>query len=167
MHLCPTCNAYDNSEKYLYIADCGHVVEIQSLDNCNLQGIYATDPFCNIVAFGDTLAANIDEPSCNVCGARCPSVERYRQVSKFAEFHTNVDTFLARVCTQLEGHAFGVEALEQQLANNLELFKNEIRFGPMAANSNLRLLLIRKDMSKDIMDRIHSYRGMFISPSSL
>ncbi len=166
VHKCLRCRNEKPSRVHVYVADCGHTVDVESLDVLNLQGIYAPDQDGKIIGMGGVDLASIQPPKC-ICGTACSSVRRYRQVTKFIELPATVETFIARAYGQLERFSFEAEALEQQLVSTFELFKNQLRSGPLAANSNRRLLMIRKDYSKDFADKIHSYRGMLHASSAV
>ena len=157
---CLRCRHTESSKVHVFIAECGHMVDVESLDALNFQSIYAFDQDGKIMGMGDANLASVQPPKC-VCGTACPSIRRYRQITKFMELPSNVDTFIARVHGQLESFSFEAETLEQQLVSTFEIFKNELRPGPLAANSNRRVLMMRKDLSKGFVDKVHAYRGKF------
>ena len=155
---CLRCHHEETSKTQIFIAECGHLVDMESLDALNLQGVYATGSVGNLIGTASVNLATLETPKCT-CGTAIRSIRRYRQISKFFELPTTVDTFVARLFAQLEAFSFQVESMEQQTLNSFVLFKNELRPGPLAANANRRALMMRKDLSKDVIEQIATYRG--------
>ena len=136
------------------------MVDVVSLDKLNLKNVYTIDRFSRINGFGAGPLTDKNPAKCT-CGTLCPSVRRYRDIQKLVNLPETIGTFMGLAYEQLGIFAFHIEAMEKQFDLNRKIFEGELRSGPMSNSSNNRLLMLRKDVSQDIIDKIAFYRGMF------
>ena len=157
---CVRCRREDETKTFISIAECGHMVDVVSLDKLNLKNVYTIDRFSRITGFGAGPLTDKNPAKCT-CGTLCPSVRRYRDIQKLVNLPETIGTFMGLAYEQLGIFAFHIEAMEKQFDLDRKIFEGELRSGPMSNSSNNRLLMLRKDVSQDIIDKIAFYRGMF------
>lgn len=148
----------------LYSPKCNHLVEIARLDDSNLNGLYEVSASGMIMSINsDVRLQDLHEPKCT-CGTQLQSSNRYRTLAKLVEFSHTFDLLLAKMGRKLNGFATTITMKEQQLKQTFDLFIEEIRPNPLAANANTGHILRRHRETLELLKNIISFRDDVVDP---
>ena len=143
----------------LYLPACGHLVNVRTLDEINLNGVYRVAGDGTIVSVNSNLwPKDILEPRC-ACGSPCLSLRRYEVNSKLARFGNVFDQLLAKMGRKMHHFASDIDRTELMLVKNFDLFIQDIRPNPLAAKANTALLLRRNREILELQKQVTKFRN--------